>query len=362
MGPRQSTMINKRFARNSAKSGDAFAGLQVEVQIGAEPEPKVSMSSAPPKSASVIGLPAARIDKLQAKVWNPNSPDAWETDIREYHSVEASAYALPSDEIEQNRLETQHYILQAIFHGDIVCPNAKELVALASSKVLDVGCAKGFWLQSVRKEYPLSEYHGVDLMISKDTSATNISDENNVFLKFGNVLEGLPYDDNTFDFVHQRFLTLGMPKDKFSESLQELVRVTKAGGWIEVIEGDLMVYKAGPYSKQLSQALIGAMQARGLDCYAATNLEWHARKLTEHISNAEFKTIHTPYNDDSPVGKLNGPNGKAAFLALEDWMHKSMGVTREEYRELVENCVTEWAEFNSFAQIRAFYFQENFNY
>ncbi|KAJ3130770.1 hypothetical protein HK100_007517 [Physocladia obscura] len=205
-------------------------------------------------------MAAAKIDKLESKVWNPNSPDSWEADMRGYHAVK----------------------------DNIVCPEAKELVKLNGTRVLDVGCAKGFWLEN---------------------------------------------EDDTFDYVHQRMLVLGMPKDRFPDALNELIRVTKPGGWIELVEADIMIYHAGPYAQKFSAALLGAMQARGLNCYAATNLEWY------------------PINEESPLGRLCGRNGKAGFLAMEDWMHKSMGITREEYRKLLGNCFNEVIEYQSFAAL-----------
>ncbi|KAJ3121787.1 hypothetical protein HK100_012233 [Physocladia obscura] len=363
MGPRQSKLLKNQLSKPIEAANHAeFTNLDfANSRDDFQPASPKSMSSAPPLNAtgSIKTLPAPHIDKLQAKVWNPNSADSWDADMRGYHSVEESDYALPSDEIEQNRLETQHYLLRAMFNGDIVCSEVKELVKKAGTKVLDVGCAKGFWLDSVRKEYPLSEYYGVDIA---ESLATEASPEHNVTIKFGNVLEGLPCDnfqheDNTFDYTHQRLLVFGMPKEKYPEALKELIRVTKAGGWIELIEVDIMAYKAGPYSKQLSQAMLGAMQARGLDCYAATNLEWHARDVRAHISNQQIKTVHLPFNDNTNLGRLSGPNSKNVFLALEDWMHKAMGVSREEFRELVENCFVEWAEYKTFWQVRALYFQ-----
>ncbi|KAJ3121952.1 hypothetical protein HK100_012178 [Physocladia obscura] len=286
-------------------------------------------SSTPPKSANVkTSETTAKVDTLQAKTWNPNNPDSWEPDMRGYHSVEGSDYPLPSDEIEQNRLELQHYGLRARFQGDIVCPEARELIKSDGTKILDVGCAKGFWLESIQKKNPFCDYHGVDID-----------------------------DDSSFDYVHQRLLIMGIPKNKFSDAIKELIRVTKPGGWIELVEIDMVVYQAGPYSKQLSTAMLDAMQARGLDCYAATNLKWYTTGLSANISNQDAKTVILPSNDETPVGKLTERNLHALFLGMEDWMHKSMGITREEYRRLVENSLAESIGYKSFWLASALYFQ-----
>ncbi|KAJ3110645.1 hypothetical protein HK100_002965 [Physocladia obscura] len=295
------------------------------------------------------------VNALEAKQWNPNNPNSWEPDMREYHSLPESDYMLPSDGDEQNRLQLQHHIFYTVFEGNIVCPAAKELVKKSGTKILDVGCADGFWLQSVKNENPLPEYHGVD--ISEDL-VNGVSVENDgVNLTFGNVLTGLPYKDNTFDYVHQRMLVLGIPKEKFPDALRELIRVTKPGGWIELLESDMVFYKGGSYTKTLGTAFFNALDRRGLDCYAATNLPWYVWKVNEHVTKQETKTVHIPFGWGSTVGDMSGRNGNTAMLGLEDWMHKAMGISREEYRELVQNCYDEWVEMRTFGQSRTIYFQ-----
>ncbi|KAJ3125266.1 hypothetical protein HK100_010903, partial [Physocladia obscura] len=79
-----------------------------------EKSPDSTVASAQPltKSAEVEQEEEAKFDRVHAKVWNPNNPESWEADMRGYHAVEESEYTLPSDEIEQSRLETQHYLLR----------------------------------------------------------------------------------------------------------------------------------------------------------------------------------------------------------------------------------------------------------
>ncbi|KAJ3124477.1 hypothetical protein HK100_011217 [Physocladia obscura] len=153
---------------------------------------------------------------------------------REYHGVEDSNYLLPSDIEEQDRLELQHFLLRHLFKGDIVRSEIRELAQQPGYKILDVGCANGWWLDSIAKTYPLAELHGVDLAPSVIEKAEKFLP--NVKFISGNVITGLPYADNTFDFVHQRYLFLGLPGNDFPTAIRELMRVTKSGGWIELVE------------------------------------------------------------------------------------------------------------------------------
>lgn len=50
-----------------------------------------------------------------------------------------------------------------------------------------------------------------------------------------NILEGIPFEDETFDFIHIRFMNHCFTETVWEQKLlPELLRVLKPGGWIEV--------------------------------------------------------------------------------------------------------------------------------
>jgi ubiquinone/menaquinone biosynthesis C-methylase UbiE len=67
-----------------------------------------------------------------------------------------------------------------------------------------------------------------------------------------NIVNGLPFDDNTFDFVHQRFLGTTFTEKEWTEVIPELVRVTKPGGWIELMEMDIQGQNEGMSAQQFT--------------------------------------------------------------------------------------------------------------
>ncbi|KAJ3137437.1 hypothetical protein HK100_000650 [Physocladia obscura] len=281
-----------------------------------------------------------------AKTWNPNSPSLPKQDQREYHAVETSSYVLPSDQTEQNRLRFQHIMLLHAFKQSVICPAAREVLKASGSKVLDVGCAQGFWLDDVSNEYPNAEYYGVD--IAEDALA--IADPK-LTLTFGNVIEGLPYGDNTFDYVHQRLLVFGMPKDKYESSIAELIRVAKHDAWIELVEVDAVSYSVGPTNALFDKNFNLAMTQRGLDVYAGTNLIYYVKQVaqkTSKISHIKREVVSIPMNWGGSLGKAHALDIKAATLAVEDWLHRVMGVEREEYRRLLDIATEETGTYKSF--------------
>ncbi|KAJ3391102.1 hypothetical protein HDU84_006469 [Entophlyctis sp. JEL0112] len=332
----------KQKVTDETKEASDNTGTKQHNQENSAGDPRPSISSSSSKKRIHYGM----IDTHEAIHWKPATHN---DDVREYHAVTTSGYVLPKDNEEQGRLEMQHYVARAALDGDFVCPAAKVLLHTSGTKVLDVGCARGFWLKCVKEQFPEAEYTGVDIVQDIFLPTDGIS-----FLH-GNVLEGLPFHDNTFDFVHQRLLVFGMPKDRFVDAIRELVRVTKPGGWIEFFEADIVFYNAGPHSKVLGGAVFDAMHRRGLDCYAATNLPWYTLKVPHGKQESIIKSIPTNWNGE--IGRVQGQNVKNLFGGMEDWLHKVMGVTREEYRELLQNCFEEWEEHKTYFNIRVVYFQ-----
>lgn len=85
-------------------------------------------------------------------------------------------------------------------------------------------------------EYPKCEYEGCDIV---EVTNTNIANRFN--FRHGNVLEGLDYPDNTFDFVHMRLFILALREVEWPIAIKEILRVTKPGGMIQLLEFDLKV-------------------------------------------------------------------------------------------------------------------------
>ncbi|EXA34962.1 hypothetical protein FOQG_08920 [Fusarium oxysporum f. sp. raphani 54005] len=135
-----------------------------------------------------------------------------------------TAYALPNDEIENERLDLQHHLFLLTFDERLhAAPLPKTL-----NRAFDAGCGTGIWAIEFADEHPECEVIGVDLSpIQPSVIPPNAS-------FYVDDLEE-PWDySNKFDFVFARFLTgsiLDWPKF-FSESYNNL----NPGGRIEMID------------------------------------------------------------------------------------------------------------------------------
>ena len=95
-------------------------------------------------------------------------------------------------------------------------------------------CGPGTWLLEVRDKYQKSEFIGVD---ANPSFPTIIKPDNVTFSKVNILDNGLPFKSNCFDFVHMRFMMLAFNREEWKSVIQELIRVCKPGGWIEIMEG-----------------------------------------------------------------------------------------------------------------------------
>ncbi|PKK65155.1 S-adenosyl-L-methionine-dependent methyltransferase [Rhizophagus irregularis] len=172
-----------------------------------------------------------RISKIKPKIF-------FQTKSKEYEKLKSY---LPDDDKEINRHHTHHFLKRCLFKNNFSSPIEQKLIR-NQCKVLDVACGAGTWLLDLSINYPKSNFFGLD---KKPLFPKEIKPENLQFIQ-ADILNGLPYPDDEFDFVHQETMILAYTPDQWNFVISELVRVTKPGGWIELVEPYSFAIGAGP--------------------------------------------------------------------------------------------------------------------
>jgi SAM-dependent methyltransferase len=90
------------------------------------------------------------------------------------------------------------------------------------------------------RDYPNCVYHGCDIV----DATRKLLRCDQFHFSYGNVVKGLPYADDTFDFVHMRLLVYALRAEEWPMAIQEVIRVVRPGGMIQLYEGGLEVYVA----------------------------------------------------------------------------------------------------------------------
>jgi len=91
------------------------------------------------------------------------------------------------------------------------------------SKVLDVGCGKGYLLYEFTQVVPDLEVSGIDI---SEYALENSKEEVKPFLKLGNA-NSLPYEDNYFDLVYSLTTLHNLYVYELRQAFQEIERVGK---------------------------------------------------------------------------------------------------------------------------------------
>lgn len=184
--------------------------------------------------------------------WYPSPPGALgerspSSDQAFYASKTPSL--LPVDLASLHPGDYLHFLFRQVLQGNSLVPCAFG----NESRILDVGSGTGRWAIEMAEALPNVQVYGLDLSPPQDASARSRKHSHspaNYHFQPGNVLKRLPFLDDCFDFVHQRFLLASIPPAQWYAVVRELVRVTRPGGWIELIEGGTMLLNQGPATRQ----------------------------------------------------------------------------------------------------------------
>jgi ubiquinone/menaquinone biosynthesis C-methylase UbiE len=207
-------------------------------------------------------------------------------------------YLLPKDDQEIDRLDLQHIMLRYLFKGNYLAPIAKP------AHILDIGSGTGRWIVEMAEEFPQADLVGVDLKLPEQGA---IPFPSNSHFQVGNALDGLPFEDASFDFVHQRLLIFAVPRFSWLPLVKELARVTRRGGWVELVEVNPFIRHIGPSTECIIDLIVQATIQRGLD----PDISQHMGAL---LSAAGLKHVETSARF-IPLGKWGGQLGA---LALAD--------------------------------------------
>jgi SAM-dependent methyltransferase len=250
-------------------------------------------------------------------------------------------YFLPRGDAEIDRLDIQHYALRGKLEGsNYLAPVQRP------ASILDIGCGTGQWAYELCAEFSRSLVFGLDLQPSKAPWPANYR-----FVR-GNVLHGLPFTSDRFDFVHQRFLASGVPVRAWAATIEEVVRVTRPGGWIELVEGRPDLSPAGPATSRLLAAAWKLGRSMGLDSTGliAGNLHEHLRRTGVNV--VDIQHVDLPVGEwGGRIGSWMSTDARTVFLRLAGIFEERFGLAEAECRVLVAAAQQEWEEHRAVSAI-----------
>jgi SAM-dependent methyltransferase len=241
--------------------------------------------------------------------------------------------ALPWVPTAFGRFDELHRVLRSVMGGNHLAP------LVEPGSILDVGCGTGQWAYEMCDEFPEARVVGIDLRPCKPSARSSYR-----FVK-ANLLQGLPFLDGTFGYVHQRLLMSGVPMDSWPAAVAELARVTRPGGWLELHETAPGMEPEGPATRRLYDWLRELGRAAGTDTMGY---------ILGSLDRMLAATGARPKRDETlevPVGGWAGPLGEtvaASFASLFTGLTKTFearfGLPESECLSLVEAMLAEFEE------------------
>jgi SAM-dependent methyltransferase len=248
-------------------------------------------------------------------------------------SSDSAHYLFPRHPGEMDRLDIQHYALREMLRGNHLAP------VRDPARILDVGCGTGQWGYEICAEHPSALVVGFDLVSGKPGQP-----ERYHYVR-GNVLPGLPFGDDQFDFVHQRLLVTGVPLVVWPGLVAELVRVTRPGGWVELVEVPIEIERAGPAAQRLVVLTRELTDALGLDTTGVVYGALDEYLRTAGLVNVERREVSLPVGRwGGQIGSLMVTDFRAGATRVCEVLEARGRLTEEETRTLIQDAQHEWED------------------
>jgi ubiquinone/menaquinone biosynthesis C-methylase UbiE len=223
--------------------------------------------------------------------------------------------------------------------------------------ILDVGCGPGTITTSLAKYASEGTTVGIDISTQVLQKARSLATEANiptegpgsVVFREGNVLEGLPYPDNTFDIAYTSQVICHMRGDMPLRAIIEIRRVLKPGGILATREGsDSHFY---PKSSDLDRLWTGNMSrgfakggpveepvgSRMPALYRSAGFDSHSGKVLVGAGTG----VISGYESRRWLAKRGAGQLSEGDAFRQSWLNA--GITEEEIQETLF-AVEKWAE------------------
>lgn len=153
---------------------------------------------------------------------------------------------------------------------------------------------------------------------------------------------GLPFPDAAFHFVHQRLLFLGIPVAAWPAAVREMVRVTRPGGWVELVEPRVGIQDAGPAISRMLGLSLAAAAARGPDTTGVIYESFDDYLRRSGIERVYRKELSVPIGEwGGTVGSFMATDFRVAFARL---LGTLTTLREEERRAVLDEVQAEYEE------------------
>ncbi|KAI1658748.1 S-adenosyl-L-methionine-dependent methyltransferase [Daldinia decipiens] len=150
---------------------------------------------------------------------------------RTFHSDRHNVnYFTPNDEQQVQSIDITHHYLSLLLEDRLFIAPIPNHV----QSVLDIGTGSGIWSIEFAEQYPNAQVIGTDLSPMQPMWVPP-----NVQFELEDCTQPWSWGDNSFDFVHLRYLFGAIPD--WNEFIRQAYRVTRPGGWVQSCETEVII-------------------------------------------------------------------------------------------------------------------------
>ncbi|KAF7727375.1 hypothetical protein EC973_007618 [Apophysomyces ossiformis] len=259
-------------------------------------------------------------------------------------------------EKEFDRQTRLHYVVKQVFGGNLKARLKNP------SKILECACGVGLWSLEMAQSFPNCQIIGMDIVPPNDKDAAhwinavranggNEMTLSNLSYEYGDVLNPLKYDDNTFDLVYQRDASTIMPSKHWRGAINEFFRIVRPGGLVELVEHEMTFKYPGPNAQLIGEWFQMAGRMVGIE---ADYNEFIKDLLVEAgFVDIEVLVYDVPIGEwpqdpmERSQGFLNREQMRTIFKTMRRWWLSSINVTTQEYDRVCSATLEEFDEYKT---------------
>lgn len=249
---------------------------------------------------------------------------------------------LEYNENENYRLIDQYFIMKEMYkiEDEIIfdkLENTGENVL-----VLDSGCGNGTWCLDMAKKYPNINFYGIDKI---DIFPKTIKPINCSFEK-EDLFEYISKSSKNFNIITQRFMAMYLKENEWKVLLDNYCKILKSGGYIIIVESNLIVSNMGNKTKVFAEQFKYALKARNIIPYINNKLEEIIITSGFIIEKKEYYSI--PLFGNTKIGKSYGENIIQSLRNMKKWFEISLDINENELEEIIKIIKKESNEYKTY--------------
>ncbi|KAG9285076.1 hypothetical protein G9A89_009887 [Geosiphon pyriformis] len=264
-------------------------------------------------------------------------------------------YTSPTKEQEIERLNTQHEVLKHVWNGNYSSPT-ETMLKMGGIEVLEVCCGAGDWTREMAKTYPFAHFNAIDVASPVFPSKDLVNLPANVRFQDANLKKSVDFLENTFDFVYFKLLE---PKDRGNNweeiIIKDLVRVTKPGGWIEVMSLNQTLESQGPITMCIEEFRKSLTHSQDLKTSVSS-------EISNYLKSTQKVLDVYPQERQLPLGKHGG---RFSELALQNYIQSLrqmklklaplMNISSDQFDEMISTITEEMEIYKTYTKTFRFF-------